>query len=117
MKTLIIGEIINNNLSSGTLEILSKAKQKGVTVHLPIDVLAGKSFSNNTDKKVFDLMNILDGWEAMDAGPKSEKKFHDLIMSCKTILWNGPMGVFEFSNFSSGTKLVGKAVANSTKNG
>ena len=99
------------------LEILSKAKQKGVTVHLPIDVVAGKSFSNNTDKKVFDLMNILDGWEAMDAGPKSEKKFHDLIMSCKTILWNGPMGVFEFSNFAKGTISVGKSIGAATAKG
>ncbi len=99
------------------LEILSKAKQKGVSVHLPIDVVAGKIFSNNTEKKVFDLMNIMDGWEAMDAGPESEKKFHDLIMSCKTILWNGPMGVFEFSNFAKGTISVGKSIGDATAQG
>ena len=99
------------------LEILSKARQKGVAIHLPIDVVAGKRFSNNTDKKVFDLMKIMDGWEAMDAGPKSEKKFHDLIMSCKTILWNGPMGVFEFSNFAKGTISVGKSIGAATAKG
>ena len=99
------------------LEILSKAKQKGVLVHLPIDVVAGNTFSNNAEKKVFDLMNIMDGWEAMDAGPKSQKKFHDLIMSCKTILWNGPIGVFEFSNFAKGTISVGKSIGDATAQG
>ena len=58
---------------------LNKAKQIGVKIHLPIDVVAGKRFNNNTEKKIFDVMDIMDNWEAMDAGPKSEKKFHELI--------------------------------------
>ncbi len=99
------------------LEILNKAKQIGVKIHLPIDVVAGKRFNNNTEKKIFDVMDIMDNWEAMDAGPKSVKKFHELIMSCKTILWNGPMGVFEFSNFSKGTISLGESIGEATAKG
>jgi len=99
------------------LELLEIAKTKGVTIHLPVDVAAGKEFSNETEQQVFDVMNIPEGWEALDAGPKSKIQFHDLIMLCKTILWNGPLGVFEFSNFSKGTIAAGESIGAATKEG
>ena len=99
------------------LELLEKAKQKGVTIHLPIDVVAGDTFSNDANRKQFDVMDIPDGWEGMDAGPKSTARFKELIVTCKTILWNGPMGVFEFSNFAEGTIAVGNAIGEATKKG
>ncbi len=97
------------------LELLEKAKQKGVTIHLPVDVVAGDAFSNDANRKQFDVMDIPDGWEGMDAGPKSTARFKELIVTCKTILWNGPMGVFEFSNFAEGTIAVGNAIGEATK--
>ena len=99
------------------LELLEKAKTKGVKIHLPVDVVAGSQFSNDAEQKIFDVMEIADGWEALDAGPKSSKQFHDLILECKTILWNGPLGVFEFPNFSKGTIAVGESIGAATKKG
>jgi phosphoglycerate kinase len=99
------------------LELLEKAKAKGVQIHLPVDVLAGDDFSNDANQKVFDVMEIPDGWEALDAGPKSQEQFHDLIIQCKTILWNGPLGVFEFSNFAKGTIAAGESIGLATKHG
>ena len=99
------------------LELLEKAKGKGVQIHLPVDVLAGDAFSNDANQQSFDVMDIPQGWEAMDAGPKSQAIFHDLILKCKTILWNGPMGVFEFSNFSKGTIAAGDSIAEATQSG
>lgn len=99
------------------LELLEKAKEKGVQIHLPVDVLAGNDFSNNANQQTFDVMNIPEGWEAMDSGPESQTIFHELIITCKTILWNGPMGVFEFSNFSKGTIAVGNSIAKATYEG
>lgn len=99
------------------LDLLEKAKQKGVTIHLPVDVVAGDAFSNEANRKEFDVMDIPDGWEGMDAGSKSTARFKELIVTCKTILWNGPMGVFEFSNFAEGTIAVGNAIGEATKKG
>ena len=99
------------------LELLDKAKQKGVNIHLPKDVIAGDSFSNKSKQKIFKSMDISDGWEAMDAGPISIENFHELILRCKTILWNGPMGVFEFSNYANGTIEIGKSIGKATKKG
>ncbi len=99
------------------LQIMDKAKQKGVTIHLPLDVVAGDNFSNDANQQVFDVMEIQERWEAMDVGPKSRKKLHDLIMSCRTILWNGPMGVFEFPNYAKGTIAIGESIAQATKAG
>ena len=99
------------------LELLEKANEKGVQIHLPVDVLAGNDFSNNANQQTFDVMNIPEGWEAMDSGPESQTIFHELIITCKTILWNGPMGVFEFSNFSKGTIAVGNSIAKATYEG
>ena len=99
------------------LDLIDKAKQKNVKLHFPIDVVAGNSFSNEAKQKIFDVMKIGTGWEALDAGPKSIKRFHDVIIKCKTILWNGPLGVFEFPNFSAGTIAAGKSIAEATING
>jgi len=99
------------------LELLDNAKQKGVEIHLPVDVVAGDAFSNDAEQEVFDVMEIPKGWEAMDAGPKSCEIFDELILKCKTILWNGPMGVFEFPNFAMGTIAVGESIGRATQKG
>jgi phosphoglycerate kinase len=99
------------------LELLEKAKSKGVEIHLPVDVVAGNDFSNDATQKVFEVRNIAEGWEGLDAGPKSCENFHNLILKCKTILWNGPLGVFEFPNFSKGTISIGESIGQATKSG
>ena len=99
------------------LQLMDKAKQKGVTIHLPTDVIAGDKFSNDANQRIFDVMDIKDDWEGMDAGPKSINKFHELILNCKTILWNGPMGVFEFPKYAKGTIAIGDSIALATKSG
>lgn len=99
------------------LTLIEKAKAKGVKIHLPVDVVAGDSFSNEANQKTFDVMEIPDGWEAMDAGPKSKEQFHELVLNCKTILWNGPLGVFEFPAFAKGTIAIGESIGQATKGG
>ena len=99
------------------LQLMDKAKQKGVTIHLPTDIIAGDKFSNDANQRIFDVMDIQDDWEGMDAGPKSINKFHELILNCKTILWNGPMGVFEFPKYAKGTIAIGDSIALATKSG
>ena len=99
------------------LELLEKAKAKGVEIHLPVDVIAGDDFSDDANQKVFESNNIADGWEGLDAGPKSCETFHQLILKCKTILWNGPLGVFEFPNFAQGTISIGESIGEATKSG
>ncbi|MGB0260994.1 MAG: phosphoglycerate kinase [Flavobacteriaceae bacterium] len=99
------------------LSILAAAKEKGVHIHLPVDVVGGNEFSNDSAQQVFDINNIAEGWEGMDAGPKSLKNFANVVSQAKTILWNGPLGVFEFSNFAKGTIQLGEAIAQSTQNG
>ena len=97
--------------------IMKTAQEKRVQIYLPVDVRAGQKFTNNTKVKKFDIYNIDEDWEGMDAGPETEKIFHKVIMNSKTILWNGPIGVFEFKKFSSGTKAVGKSIMAATKKG
>jgi len=99
------------------LSILASAKEKGVQIHLPVDVIAGNQFSNDSEQKIFSVDDIPDGWEGMDAGPESVKNFSKVVEQAKTILWNGPLGVFEFSNFAKGTIALGEAIAKSTQNG
>jgi phosphoglycerate kinase len=99
------------------LELLEKAKAKGVEIHLPVDVIAGDDFSNDANQKVFESNSIADGWEGLDAGPKSCEIFRELILKCKTILWNGPLGVFEFPNFAQGTISIGESIGEATKSG
>ena len=98
-------------------EILDSSKENNVKIHLPIDVVCSLEFSNSSTRKIFDIMNIDNNFQGMDAGPKSLDLFKNVVSNAKTILWNGPLGVFEFSNFSNGTKMLGKFISNSTKNG
>ncbi len=99
------------------LSILVSAKEKGVQIHLPTDVVAGDQFSNEANQQIFPIDQIPEGWEGMDAGPESVAAFREVVLQSKTILWNGPLGVFEFSRFSQGTIALGKAISASTKNG
>ena len=100
-----------------TLELLDKAKAKKVQIHLPVDVLATTDFSNDTERKVININEIPSGWEGLDAGPKSLENFKKVVLEAKTILWNGPLGVFEFSNFAKGTIGLGTFIEESTANG
>jgi len=99
------------------LSILKQAKEKGVKVHLPVDVIAADDFSNDANKQVVDIYHIPDGWEGLDAGPKTNIGFSFVIAQSKTILWNGPVGVFEMKSFSKGTIELGNAVADATADG
>jgi phosphoglycerate kinase len=99
------------------LEILRLAKEKGVQIHIPVDVVAGDKFSNDANTQVVDVTAIPDGWEGMDAGPKSLEQFKKVILESKTILWNGPLGVFEMPTFAKGTIALGEFIAESTANG
>ncbi len=99
------------------LDIIAKAKEKGVNLVLSIDTLAGNKFSNDADTQVVDPMNIPEGWEGMDIGPKTRELFANVIKGSKTILWNGPSGVFEFDTFAQGSKAIALAIAEATKNG
>jgi phosphoglycerate kinase len=99
------------------LEILQLAKEKNVHIHIPIDVVAADSFSNDANKQIVDVRESPDGWQGLDAGPKSLANFREVIMNSKTILWNGPLGVFEMENFAKGTIELGNYIAESTANG
>jgi len=99
------------------LDILRLAKEKGVQVHIPVDVIAADDFSNNANTQVVDVTAIPDGWQGLDAGPKSLENFKKVILDSKTILWNGPLGVFEMETFSKGTIALGDYIAEATANG
>ena len=99
------------------LEILEKAKAQNVAVYLPVDSLIADDFNNDAERKEVDIYEIPDGWMGLDAGVRSRKIFHDVIMNSRTILWNGPIGVFEMSNFSEGTVALGDSIAKSTSLG
>ncbi|OUD37491.1 phosphoglycerate kinase [Flavobacterium sp. FPG59] len=99
------------------LEILRLAKEKGVQIHLPVDVVAADAFANDAQTQVVDVNNIPDGWQGLDAGPKSLALFKEVIMESKTILWNGPLGVFELENFANGTITLGNYIAEATAKG
>jgi phosphoglycerate kinase len=99
------------------LEILKQAEAKGVKIHIPVDVIAADAFSNDANIHTVDVRHIPDGWQGLDAGPKSLENFDAVVNECKTILWNGPLGVFEMENFAKGTIALGNSIANATKNG
>jgi phosphoglycerate kinase len=99
------------------LEILAKAKAKGVHIHLPVDNVVADDFSNTANTQTCASGEIPDGWEGLDVGEKSREQFAKVILASKTILWNGPMGVFEMENFQAGTKAIAVAVAEATQNG
>ena len=99
------------------LDIMKKAQEKGVNLVLGTDCVAGDKFSNDANTQVASVMDIPEGWEGMDAGPETRKAFADAIKGAKTILWNGPAGVFEFDTFAEGSKAVADAIVEATANG
>lgn len=99
------------------LEILRLAKEKNVQIHIPVDVVAADAFANDANTQIVDVREIPDGWQGLDAGPKSLENFRKVIMDSKTILWNGPLGVFEMETFAKGTIALGNYIAESTANG
>ena len=115
------GEIGNSLVEEIFLDeaqkILLLAKDKNVKVHLPHDVVVSEKFSNSSTTETVNIYNIPKNMEGLDIGPLTIKKFNETILSSKTILWNGPLGVFEMSNFQNGTKKIAVSIANSTKRG
>ncbi len=99
------------------LEILEQAKAKGVAIHLPVDVLAADDFSNDAQTRIVAVNAIPDGWQGLDAGPVTLENFKAVILASKTILWNGPVGVFEMESFAKGTVAVGNFIDEATQNG
>ena len=99
------------------IEILHQAKLKNVHIHIPVDVVAANAFSNDAETQIVDVREIPDGWQGLDAGPKSLEIFKNIIMESKTILWNGPLGVFEMEKFAHGTITLGEYIATSTAKG
>ena len=113
-----IGSSIHeDSMTEKALSILELAEQKNTKIHLPVDVVCAKEFKEGAESKIFAIDSIPDEYEGLDSGPKSLEKFKKIIMSSKTILWNGPVGVFELESFSKGTKEIGKAISESTKSG
>ena len=113
-----IGSSIHeDSMTEKALSILELAEQKNTKIHLPVDVVCAKEFKEGAESKIFPINSISDEYEGLDSGPKSLEKFKKIIMSSKTILWNGPVGVFELESFSKGTKEIGTAIAESTKSG
>ncbi len=99
------------------LDIMKKAKEKGVNLVLGSDCVAADAFSNDANTQVCSVMNIPEGWQGLDAGPDSVLEFRKAILPAKTILWNGPAGVFEFDNFTTGSKAIADAIVEATDNG
>lgn len=99
------------------LDILAAARAKNVQIHLPVDVVAANAFANEAQTQIIDVKQIPDGWQGLDAGPKSLEIFDQVIKNSKTILWNGPLGVFEMPNFAHGTIALGESIAQATSAG
>jgi phosphoglycerate kinase len=99
------------------LSLLKKAKDLGVNLLMPVDTVTADAFDNDANTKVADIMNIDDDYQGLDIGPKTIEAFKEVIVKSKTILWNGPMGVFEFPNFAVGTNAIAAAVVEATENG
>lgn len=98
-------------------DIMAKAKDKGVNLVLGTDCVAADSFSNDAKTQIVSVMDIPEGWEGLDAGPETQKAFANVIRNAKTILWNGPAGVFEFDNFTAGSRAIAEAIVEATNNG
>ena len=113
-----IGDSLHeDDLMPEALNVMAAAKEKGVRLSLSVQTIAADKFDNDANRKPVDIFNIPDGWEGMDAGEESLKNWKEIILNSKTILWNGPVGVFEFENFAHGTGEIAKYVAEATKNG
>ncbi len=111
------GSICEDDKMDLALDILKQAANKNVKVHLPEDVVAANAFSNDAETQLTDVRSIPDGWQGLDVGPKSIEHFNTIVNQCKTILWNGPLGVFEMDTFSKGTIALGDSITEATKNG
>ena len=113
-----IGQSLHeDDLMPDALEILATAKEKGVNVSLSVATVCGQSFDNDTPRQIFDIYNIPDEWEGMDASPASLENWRKIILASKTILWNGPVGVFELPNFAKGTLQIAEDLAEATAKG
>ena len=109
--------LVENDKLDVAQDILNLAKQKNTRIHLPIDVIAADSFSEDANTQICDAYDIPDGWMGLDAGPKTNIGFSFVIADSKTILWNGPIGVFEMKKFAKGTIEIGNAIADATSEG
>jgi len=109
--------LVEDDKQTLALQILKQAKEKGVEVHLPVDVIAADQFSEKANTQISPITQIPEGWMGLDSGPQSNSNFENVILQSKTILWNGPVGVFEMELFSKGTKSLGNAIANATRQG
>lgn len=109
--------LVENDLLDSAKEILKMAEASNVRVHLPLDSLNASGFSNDADQKLTDANAIDDGWMGLDIGPKTIAALEEVLLASKTILWNGPLGVFEFSNFEKGTRTIAEVIAKATANG
>lgn len=109
--------LCEDNRMALTLELIEKAKAKGVKLYLPLDNVVADDFSNDARRQIVNSGEIPDDWEGLDIGPQSINAFANVIKNSKTILWNGPMGVFEFPNFAVGTEAIAEAVVTATQNG
>ena len=106
-----------DDLMPEALNVMAAAKEKDVNIYLSVESICGQAFKNDTPRKVFPINEIPDDWEGMDAGPASLEIWKKVILGSKTILWNGPVGVFELPNFAVGTGEIAKYVAEATKQG
>ena len=109
--------ICENDKLDLALSLLQEAKDKGVNLVLAVDAVVADDFSNDANTLVVDPMDIPEAYEGMDIGPKTRELFGEVIKNSKTILWNGPCGVFEFDNFSNGSRAIAEAIVEATKNG
>ncbi len=113
-----IGDSINEEgLIETALRLIDKAKVKGVIIHLPIDVIAADDFALDANTQTCDIYKIPQGWQGLDAGKQTIKLFSDVIKDSNTLLWNGPLGVFEMEPFANGTRAIGEIIAKQTKKG
>lgn len=109
--------LVEDDKLSLALEILEKAKENNVKVYLPSDTIIAESFNNDAERKEVNIYEIPEGWMGLDAGSQSREQFNDVLLNSRTILWNGPIGVFEMSNFAAGTVALGESIAEATKLG
>ncbi len=109
--------LVEDDKQDLALEILEEAKKKNVLIHLPVDAVIADRFSEDANTKITPANNIPDGWMGLDVGPETNKIFAEVLAQSKTILWNGPVGVFEMDKFAQGTKILGQNIAKATANG
>ena len=109
--------IVEDDKLELALDIIAQAKAKGVNLVLGVDCVAADKFANDANTQIVNATEIPEGWEGLDAGPKTQEMFAGAIENAKTILWNGPAGVFEFDNFTAGSRAIAEAIAKATKNG